>query len=355
MKVNTSLTLFFLALALYSTAQAQPAPWNNRKCAVVLTYDDALNVHLDNVMPALDSLGLKGTFYLTAYAPGSKDRIADWKRAAVKGHELGNHTLYHPCTGNRPGREWVSEERDLGRYSMQRILEEIRMTNVYLQALDGKTKRTFAYPCGDMAIGDSLYSRHIKSDFTAARGVAQQMYAANNMSAIDLYNVGGYAVVGHPGEYLTGLVKEAIQNKKLLVFIFHGVGGEHNLNVDLAAHRQLLLVSAVLFGTSGTVALISGIDVPGKVVWAVLAAVLPAATTAIAAYEGLFAFERVAKLYRDAARNLRRVAPPIVGDTAAADAAVTAYVAEVERIFERERGQWGQLSTKASPPPDEPH
>jgi hypothetical protein len=120
------------------------------------------------------------------------------------------------------------------------------------------------------------------------------------------------------------------------------------------AHRQLLLASAVLFGVSGSVALIAGIDVPGKVVWAIFAAVLPAATTAIAAYEGLFAFERVAKLYRDAARNLRRVTPPIVGDTSA-DAAVSAYVAEVERIFERERGQWGQLATEASPPPDAPH
>ena len=33
------------------------------------TYDDALNVHLDNVIPALDSLNLKGTFYLSGYFP----------------------------------------------------------------------------------------------------------------------------------------------------------------------------------------------------------------------------------------------------------------------------------------------
>ena len=39
--------------------------WNNKKCAVCLTYDDALNVHLDSVIPVLDSLGLKGTFYLS--------------------------------------------------------------------------------------------------------------------------------------------------------------------------------------------------------------------------------------------------------------------------------------------------
>ena len=66
--------------------------WNKKKCAVALTYDDALNVHLDNAIPALDSLGLKGTFYLSAFMPGCKDRIEEWRLAARHGHELGNHT-----------------------------------------------------------------------------------------------------------------------------------------------------------------------------------------------------------------------------------------------------------------------
>jgi SMODS and SLOG-associating 2TM effector domain 1 len=113
-----------------------------------------------------------------------------------------------------------------------------------------------------------------------------------------------------------------------------------------AAHRQLLLGSAVLFGISGTVAILSGLEIPGKLVWATLAAVLPAITTAIAAYEGLFAFQRVAKVFRDAARNVRRIQPPAVEDTAAAQAALEAYVAEVEQVFERERGQWGQLGAE---------
>ena len=69
----------FLVVVLLSSqvnyAQFNPA-WRGKKAAVVLTYDDALNVHLDNAIPLLDSLGLKGTFYLTAFAPGSKNRIA---------------------------------------------------------------------------------------------------------------------------------------------------------------------------------------------------------------------------------------------------------------------------------------
>src|SRR5689334_12514889 len=88
--------IFFLCNGL--SAQTF-SPWPGKKCAVVLTYDDALNTHLDHVIPLLDSFGLKGTFYLTAYAPACK-RIDDWRKAAAEGHELGNHTLFHPCIGN---------------------------------------------------------------------------------------------------------------------------------------------------------------------------------------------------------------------------------------------------------------
>jgi hypothetical protein len=111
-----------------------------------------------------------------------------------------------------------------------------------------------------------------------------------------------------------------------------------------AAHRQLLLTSSVVFGISSAAALIAGLDVPGKLVWAILAAVLPAITTALAAYEGLYAFARVAKLYGDAARNLRLLeAPPLAGSPDD-QAAIAGYVAQVEEIFRRERSQWGQLT-----------
>jgi hypothetical protein len=110
-----------------------------------------------------------------------------------------------------------------------------------------------------------------------------------------------------------------------------------------AAQQQLLLVSSLVFGISGAVGLIAGLDVPGKLLWAILAAILPAITTALAAYQGLYAFDRIAKLYGDAARNLRLVSAPRLSDSADESAAVAAYVSQVEAIFRRERGQWGQL------------
>jgi len=87
----------FLAVILITVSSfaETDTTWHHKKCAVVLTYDDALNTHLDNVIPLLDSLGFKGTFYLSASFPGCRNRLENWKKASAEGHELGNHTLYH--------------------------------------------------------------------------------------------------------------------------------------------------------------------------------------------------------------------------------------------------------------------
>jgi len=191
--------------------------WNNKKCAVVLTYDDALNVHLDNVIPLLDSLGLKATFYLSASFPGCKNRLNDWKKAAAEGHELGNHTLFHPCLGNMPGREWVKPENDMSKYTVQRMINEPRMTNVFLQALDGKTERTFAYPCGDMKIGDTTYIDSLRNDFIAARAVREEMHSIDK---IDLYNIDCYAINNATGTQMMQLVQQEWQTILCWYFFF---------------------------------------------------------------------------------------------------------------------------------------
>lgn len=212
-------------------------PWNGRKAAVVLTYDDGLNVHLSNAIPALDSAGLKGTFYISDYFGGLQAQIPHWKKAAANGHELANHTVYHPCEGGRPGREFVKPEQDLRGYSVQRITNEMKTMNTLLKAIDGKSDRTFAFPCSDTKIGDTAYIDSVKSDFMAARAVRSEMPSLENA---DLYNLPAYMISGQTGEQLISLVKEAIRNNRLLVFLFHGVGGEHGLDVSLDAHRQLL-------------------------------------------------------------------------------------------------------------------
>lgn len=229
-----------ILLAVHTAGLAQTngsTTWNGKKCAVVLTYDDALDVHLTNVVPLLDSLKLRGTFYLSGYFPGYVNNIDRWRAVAQTGHELGNHTLFHPCLGNQPGREWVNPNTDMSKYTVQRMTDEIGMMNVLLQTLDGKTDRTFAYPCGDTKIGDVDYYKGVASQFVAARGVRSEMKPMNQLNYAD---IGSYSITNQTGEQMIDLVRQAQATNSLVVFLFHGVGGGHSLNVALPEHNKLL-------------------------------------------------------------------------------------------------------------------
>ncbi|MBO0359037.1 polysaccharide deacetylase family protein [Hymenobacter sp. BT186] len=225
-----------LLLVTPATSSAQTV-WNNKQCAVVLTYDDAIDVDLDNVVPALDSVKLRGTFYLIGSSGVVARRLPEWRRAAQRGHELGNHALMHPCDGSLPGRGFVTPDNDLSKYTVTRAVSEIKANNTLLAAIDGKTARTFAYPCGDLQIGGVRFYDQLQNDFVGARGVTGGLQTA---AQIDLTNIDAYSINGQSAEYMLDLVKKAQQSHTLLVFLFHGVGGGHALNVDLQAHRQLL-------------------------------------------------------------------------------------------------------------------
>lgn len=236
MKTQGIIILLLLILGQQSHSQKAEL-WNNKKCAVVLTYDDALNIDLDIVIPALDSLGLKGTFYLIGESPAVSKRIPEWRLAAQQGHELGNHSLMHPCDASLEGRSWVSPDQALNKYTVSRAVNEIRVTNTLLQAIDGKTERTFAFPCGDTKIGNVNFYDDLKNDFVGARGVQQSF---QHIKEVNLNDINCFYIDGHSGDYMIDLVKKAIESHTLLVFLFHGVGGEHSINVSAKAHKELL-------------------------------------------------------------------------------------------------------------------
>ncbi len=211
--------------------------WNGHQCAVVLTYDDGLHVHLNQVIPLLDSMDFKATFYIPGNAPALYNHIEEWAEASKKGHELGNHTLNHPCAGKSMGREWVNPDYDLDDYSVTKIIDEIKLANTLLKAIDGKSQRTFAYTCGDTQIGGVSFIPEIKNSFVAARSVGPSF---ESLAVIDLYQIGAFMVNGETGSELKSMVQQAMEKNVLLVFLFHGVGGEHDINVSLEAHRQLI-------------------------------------------------------------------------------------------------------------------
>lgn len=226
-----------LAMAAMPAFSQGNGPWRGKKAAVVLTYDDAIDQHLDNALPLVDSLGLKATFYISGFSNSMQKRLGEWKAVASRGHELGNHTMYHPCTGNTPGRSWVKPDYDLSKYTVQRIVDEVRATNLLLQSMDGKTRRTFAFPCSDTKIGDSAYIQPMQADFVAARAVRNQMH---RIGEVNLLDVDCYLVNNHTADQMIAWVKEAVEKNALLVILFHGVGGGNSLDVALPEHRRFL-------------------------------------------------------------------------------------------------------------------
>jgi hypothetical protein len=113
------------------------------------------------------------------------------------------------------------------------------------------------------------------------------------------------------------------------------------------AHGQLLVASAALLAATSTVSALAGTEIPGKLGWAVLAAILPALATTLAAYGALFGFDRHAKLYADAIRNLGLLEEPDLSHATDADEAIRTYVEEVEKVLHDEQSQWGQLASEA--------
>ena len=72
-----------------------------RQGAVSITYDDALTCHHQLVAPAWEAVGLRATFYTPIRSTFMQETEA-WRAVAAKGHELGNHSLFHPCRKRRP-------------------------------------------------------------------------------------------------------------------------------------------------------------------------------------------------------------------------------------------------------------
>ncbi len=224
--------IVFMAVSFHGNAQFK---WpDGKKAAVVFTYDDGLDCHLDIAVPQLDEFGFKGTFYCTGNSPSLYNRLEEWRKIAENGHELGNHTLFHPCDGKRG--DWVKPEYDLTKYTREQIINELRTANTLLKAIDGKTERTFGYTCSDYMAGGIDFTGDIKKMFTAARCDGP---VPETMEGYTVFKTPSWGVNSPTAEELIAYVNMAREKGTIAVFMFHSVGGGY-LNVGAAEHRKLL-------------------------------------------------------------------------------------------------------------------
>jgi hypothetical protein len=223
-----TIALFMAASTLMSVAAADPAAprWNGHKAAIALTYDDSLHSQLDIAIPQLEAAGLKGTFFLMGRQVG--DQVPRWKAVAAKGHELGNHTVNHPCakgTYDMPA-QYTSEA-----YKVDVLMTEIGVMNGFLEALDGKPSHSFATPCDQHVVGGEDYLAPMQKAHLASFIRDQRTMPGQSIVYTGFTDTSGAKMIAW--------VETLVRDGKAGVIVFHGVGGDY-LNVSGDAHRQLV-------------------------------------------------------------------------------------------------------------------
>jgi peptidoglycan/xylan/chitin deacetylase (PgdA/CDA1 family) len=231
---------YFLPILLITTCAAfsaagQQVRWPcHKKAAIVLTYDDALPTQLNNAVPQLKKAGFKATFFLTSDIDSLS--IPRWRKLAKEGFELGNHTVFHPCAGTDDNP--VPSEP----YTAYRMIREIEVMDRFLFAVDGKTRRTFAYPCAETFVGGKDYVDSLRKYRLVkyARTGGDSSAVITDFAHLDTLRVPSFGLDGgETGKQLIAFVKRVEEKGGLGVIMFHGIGGDY-ITVSGEAHQQLI-------------------------------------------------------------------------------------------------------------------
>ena len=114
-----------------------------RRAALSLTLDDARVTQVDRGLALLARHGVKATFYVSP--PALVERLEGWREAVRAGHEIGNHTLTHPCSANFA----FARDNSLEEASLESMAHELDEASRRVEELLAVRPVTFAYPCGN--------------------------------------------------------------------------------------------------------------------------------------------------------------------------------------------------------------
>ncbi len=232
-------TGFNMLMAQYESKgkQAESSyPWpDGKRCAVSFTFDDARLSQVDKGVALLDKFNVKATFYIS---PGNcMKRIDMWKQTAANGHEIGNHTASHPCSGNLR----FSRNNALENYTPDMIHTELTDANDFIKEQFGVTPKSFAYPCGQKFTGVGSecqsYIPMISEMFTSGRGWRDAH--TNNPYICDLAQLLAMESDGKSFEELKTLIDTAIEEGTWLIFAGHEMDTGGRQTTQLNSLEQL--------------------------------------------------------------------------------------------------------------------
>lgn len=191
-----------------------------KRAAISLTFDDARSSQISRGLPILDEYGVKATFYVSIGF--LEKRLEDWKAAVANGHEIGNHSLVHPCSGNFP----FARERALEDYTLDQMRAELRQASDTIENLLGVRPISFAYPCGQKYVGRGRdfksYVPLVAEEFLTGRGWMNEW--ANDPAFCDMANLMGVELDGRSFEQVKQVMDRVLTDGGWLVFAGHDIG-----------------------------------------------------------------------------------------------------------------------------------
>ncbi len=204
--------------------------------ALSLSFDDARASQVDTGTALLDAYKVKATFYVQP--PPVKNRLKGWKKAVASGHEIGNHSISHPCSGNFL---W-SRNNALEDYSLQQMKNQLEDANKQIEELLGVKPEVFAYPCGQTFVGrgksTQSYIPVVAEIFLSGRGWLAE--SPNDPSYCDMAQLTGIEMDGKDFEDILPVIQSAQKNGQWLVLAGHEMGGKGPQTTRLAMLKKLI-------------------------------------------------------------------------------------------------------------------
>lgn len=242
--ISSKNNLFLIVLCIFLSGEmllAQQSEstfvWpDGKQIAISLSFDDARASQVDVGTALLDKYGVKGTFYVV---PNSvKPKLEGWKKAVANGHEIGNHSFNHPCTGNFP---W-SRQKAIENYTLKQMRNELILTNKAIKELLGVEAEVFAYPCGQTYVGrgskTKSYVPVVSKLFLSGRGWLDE--GPNAPQFCDLAQLTGMEMDGKDFDQILPLIENAKKSGAWLVLAGHEMGTSGNQTTRLSMLEKLI-------------------------------------------------------------------------------------------------------------------
>jgi len=195
--------------------------------AVSLTFDDGTPSQLRLAAPLLHKYSLQATFYVNP-RDNYQEQLQPWRALALTGHEIGNHTVRHPCSKN-----FAFISQDKGRALEEMTLDDIeadiaqageRLSSV----IPEQTATSFAYPCYQPFVGRGAtrqsYVPVVARYCVAGRGLGEQ---PNDPRYCDLHYLWSTPCERMTGAALVGCAERAVAQGRWVILTFHGVNDGH--------------------------------------------------------------------------------------------------------------------------------